>query len=202
MVTDTEKEQNKIYLSYNKIIYIFKCQNIKTKAGNEITNKDLRQAVNIMVKKHPTCNWKQKKVTGKRYYILIEGFYWLKFVYFQNKKKLVDADIDFFIERIQQYENLLKIESKSFWNENLEVYSLPNYFNRTKGTIKNNIIKMNKLTKGIYIYYENEKQMISKEGIEWLCKNCFKQKYLELLEQYKTELTNIYIERGFPYNVI
>jgi len=202
MITDTEKEQNKIYLSYNKILYIFKCQNIKTKAGNDITNKDLRQAVNIMVKKHPTCNWKQKKVTGKRYYILIEGFYWLKFVYFQNKKKLVDADIDFFIERIQQYEKLLKIEPKSFWNENLEVYSLQNYFNRVKGTIKNNIIKMNKITKCSYIYYENEKQIISKEGIEWLCKNCFKQKYLELLEQYKTELTNIYIERGFPYNVI
>ena len=202
MITDTEKEQNKIYLSYNKILYIFKCQNIKTKAGNDITNKDLRQAVNIMVKKHPTCNWKQKKITGKRYYILIEGFYWLKFVYFQNKKKLVDADIDFFIERIQQYEKLLKIEPKSFWNENLEVYSLQNYFNRVKGTIKNNIIKMNKITKCSYIYYENEKQMISKEGIEWLCKNCFKQKYLELLEQYKTELTNIYIERGFPYNVI
>jgi len=155
-----------------------------------------------MVKKHPTCNWKQKKVTGKRYYILIEGFYWLKFVYFQNKKKLVDADIDFFIERIQQYEKLLKIEPKSFWNENLEVYSLQNYFNRVKGTIKNNIIKMNKITKCSYIYYENEKQIISKEGIEWLCKNCFKQKYLELLEKYKTELTNIYIERGFPYNVI
>jgi len=202
MITDTEKEQNKIYLSYNKILYIFKCQNIKTKAGNDITNKDLRQAVNIMVKKHPTCNWKQKKITGKRYYILIEGFYWLKFVYFQNKKKLVDADIDFFIERIQQYEKLLKIEPKSFWNENLEVYSLQNYFNRVKGTIKNNIIKMNKITKCSYIYYENEKQIISKEGIEWLCKNCFKQKYLELLEQYKTELTNIYIERGFPYNVI
>jgi len=202
MITDTEKEQNKIYLSYNKILYIFKCQNIKTKAGNDITNKDLRQAVNIMVKKHPTCNWKQKKITGKRYYILIEGFYWLKFVYFQNKKKLVDADIDFFIERIQQYEKLLKIEPKSFWNENLEVYSLQNYFNRVKGTIKNNIIKMNKITKCSYIYYENEKQIISKEGIEWLCKNCFKQKYLELLEKYKTELTNIYIERGFPYNVI
>ena len=202
MITDTEKEQNKIYLSYNKIIYIFKSQNIKTKAGNEITNKDLRQAVNIMVKKHPTCNWKQKKITSKRYYILIEGFYWLKFVYFQNKKKLVDADIDFFVERIQQYEDLLKISTKNFWNENLEVYTLTNYFNRVKGTIKNNIIKMNKKTKGSYIYYENEKQMISKEGIEWLCKNCFKQKYLELLEQYKTELTNIYIERGFPYNVI
>ena len=202
MITDTEKEQNKIYLSYNKIIYIFKSQNIKTKAGKEITNKDLRQAVNIMVKKHPTCNWKQKKITSKRYYILIEGFYWLKFVYFQNKKKLVDADIDFFIERIQQYEDLLKVETKKFWNESLEVYSLPSYFNKVKGTIKNNIIKMNKLTKSSYIYYENERQMISKEGVEWLCKNCFKQKYLELLEQYKTELTNIYIERGFPYNVI
>ena len=49
--------------------------------------------------------------------------------------------------------------------------------------------------------YENRKAKISKEGIEWLCKNCFKQKYLELLEEYKMELTEKYIEAGYPYDV-
>lgn len=82
------------------------------------------------------------------------------------------------------------------------VYELPNYFNRVPGTIKNGIIKMNKTTNNLYKYYENgRKSKISKEGIEWLCKNCFKHKYLELLEEYKMELTEIYIERGYPYDV-
>lgn len=48
---------------------------------------------------------------------------------------------------------------------------------------------------------ENGKYKISKQGIEWLCKNYFKQKYLELLEKYKMELTEKYIEAGYPYDI-
>ena len=51
-----------------------------------------------------------------------------------------------------------------------------------------------------YRYIENGKYKISKCGIEWLCKNCFKQKYLELLEEYKMELTEKYIEAGYIYD--
>ena len=51
-----------------------------------------------------------------------------------------------------------------------------------------------------FTYYENDKLFVSKEGIEWLCKNCFKQKYLELLEEYKMELTEKYIEAGYIYD--
>ena len=42
--------------------------------------------------------------------------------------------------------------------------------------------------------------MSDKEGVEWICKNVFKQKYLELLEKYKMELTEMYIEAGYPYD--
>ena len=59
---------------------------------------------------------------------------------------------------------------------------------------------MLKATDGNYRYKENEKFIISKEGIEWLCKNCFKQKYLEILEQYKMELTELYIANGYIYD--
>lgn len=52
----------------------------------------------------------------------------------------------------------------------------------------------------IFIYYDNDKLIVSKQGIEWLCKNCFKQKYLELLEIYKMELTEKYIESGYVYD--
>lgn len=201
MVTDSEKELDKIYLSYSKILHRLQIQNIKTAKVKEITEVDLRQAIIIMNKKHLGCRWKQRKIKGNRCYILIEGYYWLIYVYFQNDKKQIDADIDFFTLRINQYEELLNIQSKTFWTEDMYIYSLPDYFNRAKGTVLNGITKLNKATDKKYIYYENEKQKISKEGIEWLCKNCFKQKYLELLEEYKMDLTEKYILSGYPYDV-
>ncbi len=203
MITDSQTELEKIFMSYDRVLYKLNLIGIKTKGGKEITHKDLRQAVTIMNKKHPTCRWKQRKYRFKKSknYILVEGFYWLIYVYFQTEKNIVDADIEFFNIRIGQYEDLLKISRKNFWNDDMYVYELPSYFNRVPGTIKNGIIKMNKATNNLYKYYENGKAKISKEGIEWLCKNCFKHKYLELLEQYKMELTEIYIEKGYPYDV-
>lgn len=203
MITDSQTELEKIFMSYDRVLYKLNLIGLKTKGGKEITHKDLRQAATIMNKKHPTCRWKQQKYRFKKYrnYILAEGFYWLIHVYFQTEKDIVDADIEFFNIRIGLYEDLLKICRQNFWNDDMYIYKLPGYFNRVPGTIKNGIIKMNKTTNGLYKYYENGKAKISKEGIEWLCKNCFKHKYLELLEEYKMELTEIYIEKGYPYDV-
>lgn len=201
MITDSQTELEKIFMSYDRVLYKLNLIGIKTKGGKEITHKDLRQAATIMNKKHPTCRWKQQKLIDKKHYILIEGFWWLVEVYFQTEKNIVDADIDFFNMRIQLYENLLKVSHKNFWNDDMYICELPNYFNRVPGTIKNSITKMNKATNNLYKYYENEKAKISKEGIEWLCKNYFKHKYLELLEEYKMELTEIYIEKGYPYDI-
>lgn len=201
MVTDTVKELEKIFMTYDSALNKLNLLNLKTKNNKEITYIDLQRAVQFMSKKHPTCRWKQNKLINRKNYILVEVFYWLIHVYFQTEKNIVDADIEFFNIRIGQYEELLKASRKNFWNDDMYVYELPNYFNRVPGTIKNGIIKMDKATNNIYKYYENGKTKISKEGIEWLCKNCFKHKYLELLEQYKMELTEIYIEKGYPYDV-
>lgn len=203
MITDSQTELEKIFMSYDRVLYKLNSIGLKTKGGKEITHKDLRQAATVMNKKHPTCRWKQQKYrfNKNKNYILIEGFYWLIYVYFQKEKSIADADIDFFITRIKQYEDLLKVDSKNLWKNDMYVYELPNYFNRVPGTIKNGIIKMNKTANNLYKYYENGKTKISREGIEWLCKNYFKHKYLELLEEYKMELTEIYIERGYPYDV-
>lgn len=201
MTTDSERELEKIFLSYNSILKKFKLLNIRTKSDKEITHKDLRRAVDFMIEKHPTCKWKQKKFKGKRYYILIEGYYWLILVYFNKEKPLIDADIEFFTTRIKQYEDILSVDSKKLWNTDMPRKDLTTYFNREYDTIRKAVIKMNNATNGKYKYIHNKQIMISKCGIEWLCKNCFKQKYLELLEEYKTELTKEYINRGFPYNI-
>lgn len=194
-------EFDNFFLPYWKILNKFKILNIKTKNGKEISHKDLRKAISVMMKKHPTCRWRSEKIRSKRYYILFEGYLWLVYVYFQSEKKQIDADIEFFKMRIEVYEEFLKVNPKPLWNEDIYFSNLENYFHRKKDTIHRAIVKISKENSGnTFTYYANDKMIVSKEGIEWLCKNCFKQKYLELLEKYKMELTEKYIEAGYAYD--
>ena len=194
-------EFDKIFLSYKKILSKFKMLNIKTKNGKEITHKNLRYAVYVMLKKHPTCRWRSEKILSRRYYILDEGCKWLEYVYFQKEKKQIDADIDFFENRIKQYEELLKVEHyENWWNEDMTIEQLEEYFNRSNSSIKKAIRKMCDNGFSNYKYLDNNKVIISSRGVKWLCKNIFKKKYLELLEKYKMELTELYIEKGYIYD--
>lgn len=113
----------------------------------------------------------------------------------------MDADVDFFEDRIKQYEELLKIEHKeNCWNEDMDIKQLCEYFNRKDITVRKAIKKMCNSGFKEYKLLVYDKVVISKAGIEWLCKNVFKQKYLELLEKYKMELTELYIKAGYPYD--
>lgn len=175
-------------------------QGIKTKSGKQITHKDLRYAISIMIKKHPTCRWRSEKFKAKKYYILVEGYYWLIYVYFQKNKPLIDADIEFFLTRIKQYEEILSIRTKELFTKDMYMFELPQYFNRKYRTIEKAVVKMIKTNEGNLRFIENGKYKISKLGIQCLCKYYFKHKYLEILENYKMELTEKYIEEGYPYD--
>ena len=154
-----------------------------------------------MVKKHFNCRWRSERVKNKKYFVLIEGYYWLLNVYFQKERSLIDADVNFFEERIKQYEDLLKIEhNDNWWNEDMDIKQLEKYFDKTDSSIRKAIKKMCDIGFEEYKFLVNNKVIISKEGVEWICKNIFKQKYLELLEKYKMELTELYIEAGYPYD--
>ena len=154
-----------------------------------------------MVEKHPTCRWRSEKIRSRKYSVLIEGYYWLTQVYFQKEKSLIDADIDFFKLRIKQYEELLKIKlNENWWNEDMNIKQLCKYFNRQDITVRKAIKKMCDSGLEEYKFLVNNKVVISSKGVEWICKNVFKQKYLELLEKYKMELTELYIEAGYPYD--
>lgn len=194
-----DSELDKIFLSYNKILYKLKLLNIKNKTGNEITHKDLRKAITIMEKKHKSCRWKFQRPKKNKNYILIEGFYWLVYVYFNNDKKLIDADIDFFEERIKLYEELLKLDHKTLFKNDISVNQLSDYFDKKESTIQKAILKMIKVNPN-YRYKTNTEYVITREGIEWLCKNCFKDKYLKLLEDYKMKLTEKYMQEGYVYD--
>lgn len=190
---------DKVFMSYNKILKLLNILNVKTKTGKEITHTDLRQAVLIMLKKHSTCRWRSTKHRSRRYLILYEGVLWLRYVYFQNDMKQINADIDFFEFRIKEYEKVLELEHKNLFNDEIPVEDLNSLFERKTGTIRKAIYKMLDYNSN-FKYIENGKSVISKEGIEWLCKNCFKQKYLEILEEYKMELTEKFIEAGYIYD--
>ena len=199
-MNSSENFMDNIYLSYDKILNKLKALNIRTRTGNIVNENDLRTAIRIMLKKHPSCRWQNQKVKGKKKYILYEGFLWIMYVYFQNEKKQIDADIIFFENRIMEYEKTLHINSKNLFIDNIFIGDLQKYFNRSEITIKRAIAKMKKITSNDYKIFENRKCIITSEGIEWLSKNLFKQKYLEILEQYKMELTEKYIQAGYIYD--
>ena len=122
MKRDSEQVLDSIFLSYNKILKRLHLLGITTKHGKEITHMDLRKAVDVMAKKHPTCRWRSEKIRSRKYFILIEGYEWLKRVYFQKEKSLIDADVDFFKTRIKLYEEFLKLEhNENWWDEDMNI---------------------------------------------------------------------------------
>ncbi len=202
MYVDLEEMLDSIFLSYNKILKKLQLLGLTTKQGTEITELDLRKAIDVMLEKHPTCRWRSEKIKSRKYFILIEGYYWLLNVYFQKEKLLIDADINFFEDRIKQYEELLKVKNnQKWWNTDMNIKQLCKYFDRKEITIRKAIKKMCDNGYGQYKFLINNKVVISSRGVEWLCKNVFKQKYLKLLEKYKMELTELYIEKGYIYDV-
>lgn len=201
MYRDSEKALESIFVSYNKILKRFKLLGVTTKYGKEVTHEDLRKAVDVMLKKHPICRWRSEKVKSRKYFILDEGYVWLLKVYFQKEKSLTDADVDFFEDRIIQYEELLGLEhDENWWNEDMDIKQLCKYFNREEITIRKVINKMCDSGLSEYKSYIDGKVVISCKGVEWICKNIFKQKYLELLEKHKMELTEKYIKAGYIYD--
>ena len=201
MYVNSEQALDSVFLLYDKILKKLHLLGLTTKQGKEITELDLRKAIDVMLEKHPTCRWRSEKIRSRKYFILIEGYYWLLNVYFQKEKALIDADINFFEDRIKLYEVLLKVEkNKNWWNEDMDIKQLCKYFDRKEITIRKAIKKMRDNGLEKYKFLINNKVVISSNGIEWLCKNVFKQKYLELLEKYKMELTELYTKAGYPYD--
>lgn len=201
MYTNSQQILDSIFLSYKKILNRLHALGITTRHGKEISHMDLRKAIDVMIKKHPTCRWRSEKIRSRKYFILIEGYEWLKRVYFQKEKSLIDADVDFFETRIKLYEEFLKLNhNENWWNDDMDIKQLCNYFNRKDITVRKAIKKMCDSGFERYKFLINNKVIISKEGVEWICKNVFKQKYLELLEKYKMELTEKYIKAGYIYD--
>ena len=201
MYTNSEQALDSVFLSYDKILKKLHLLGLTTKQCKEITELDLRKAIDVMLEKHPTCRWRSEKIRSRRYFILVEGYDWIKYVYFEREKSLIDADVEFFETRIKLYKDFLRVEhNENWWNEDMDIKQLCKYFDRKEITIRKAIKKMCDSGFGEHKFLINNKVVIFSKGVEWLCKNVFKQKYLELLEKYKMELTELYIEKGYIYD--
>ena len=71
MKMDSEQVLDSIFLSYNKILKRFQSLGVTTKYGKEITHEDLRKAIEVMLKKHPTCRWRSEKIRKRNNLVLI-----------------------------------------------------------------------------------------------------------------------------------
>ena len=81
MWRDSEQILDSIFLSYNKILKRLQLSGITTKHGKEVKHVDLRKAVDVMLKKHPTCRWRSEKIRSRKYFILVEGYYWIRKIF-------------------------------------------------------------------------------------------------------------------------
>ena len=75
-------------------------------------------------------------------------------------------------------------------------------FNKSSSTIKKKITEYEKQISSQYKRQYNDEGLLilDKEILEWMIKEKFKQKYLELLEVYKMQLTEIFKNNGGLYD--
>lgn len=82
----------------------------------------------------------------------------------------------------------------------MDIKQLCKYFDRKEITIRKAIKRMCDSWLSEYKYFIDGKVVISCKGVEWICKNVFKQKYLKLLKKKKMELTEKYIKAAYIYD--
>ena len=200
-------------MNYKEILEDFQKRKMKTKNGTEISHNDLRYAVQVMNKKHSSCRWQSEKIK-KRYYItelcfikqMYEGVIWLREVYFSDyDSKLIDKDLMWFKNRIHWYQqqfdnNNIEYPKFQFKINDMTKKELSIYINRSISAIENGLRDYEKDTGENIRKYENGELKINKAAIEWMIKNKFKNKYLQLLEDYKMLLTEIYKKNGGYYD--
>lgn len=202
----SEEIRKLIFMNYKEVLQYFNENNVRTRANKEITHKELRTAVQIMLRKHPTCRWRSEKIKKRYYYLQYEAVIWLRDVYFNNyETDFLDKDIQWFKDRIDWYQKSLnkagvKYPKMDFNLIPMSRKKLELFFKKKSTSITNAILEMEKYKNKKDRNYINDKLYLSVPEIEWLLKNKFKKKYLELLEEYKMQLTELAKANGSLYD--
>lgn len=105
--SDTKRKL--FFMNYREILEYLHLKGIKNNYGNEITMNQLKVAVFRMEQRHKECEWRSELARKQYHYVISEGVMWLEQVYFrQNKKSAINAEIEFFLNRVLWYEQFCR----------------------------------------------------------------------------------------------
>lgn len=202
----SEDVRKLMFMNYKEIISDFNNRGLTTKGGKPITHTDLRKAIQVMQQKHLLCRWRSERIEQRYYYIQYEGVLWLRNVYFNSyDMKFIDKDIKWFKNRIMWYQNQfdknnIDYPEFSFNIDTMNKIQLCKYFDKSISTIENALRMYEKNTSSKDRCYKDGKLQIQSSAVIWLIENQFKYKYIEILESYKMELTEIFKTNGGYYD--
>lgn len=202
----SEDVRKLMFMNYKEIISDFNNRGLTTKGGKPITHTDLRKAIQVMQQKHSLCRWRSERIKQRYYYIQYEGVLWLRNVYFNSYNiKFIDKDIKWFKNRIIWYQNQfdknnIDYPEFSFNIDTMNKIQLSRYFDKSISTIENALRMYEKNTSSKDRCYKDGKLQIQSSAVIWLIENQFKYKYIEILESYKMELTEIFKTNGGYYD--
>ena len=164
-----------------------------------MSEKQYKRLVNRLKRRHPNESWIDEHFAqnGERVvYIKLELVEWIEEVYFNNNLFYLDAEIFFFKKQILRLEDELNFHHNEFEYNDISLYDLRSYFNRSKNAIGVAVNRMEKRTNESFKYLRDGKVIISKEGVKWLSEKYFRKDYLKKLEFYKLELQNVKRKRN------
>lgn len=202
----SEDVRKLMFMNYKEILSDFNNRGLTTKGGKPITHTDLRKAIQVMQQKHSLCRWRSERIKQRYYYIQYEGVLWLRNVYFNSyDMKFIDKDIKWFKNRIIWYQNQfdknnIDYPEFSFNVDTMNKIQLSRYFDKSISTIENALRMYEKNTSSKDRCYKDGKLQVQSSAVIWLIENQFKYKYIEILEAYKMELTEIFKANGGYYD--
>lgn len=170
-----------------------------------LNEKQFKMIKKKMIKRHPLEFWIDERIAHNGQtviYIKLEFIEWLKEVYFNKDKYYLDAEIEFFEKQVLRLENEFNIEYYEFKYEDMSLFDLRAYFNKSKNAIGVAVNRMEKRTNKSYKYTANGIVMVSKEGVKWLAEKYFRKQYLKDLEIYKLLLQNVKRKQNGLYELL
>lgn len=188
---------SKNWFNIKDICYTLKQEGFKTKKDFEVCMSDIYNSIYVLRKKHSKCDWIQKMGNIDIY---IEGYFWIRDVYFNASFSLIDADIIFFENLIETYikicdEKNIYYEIPELIKEDMNIKEFAQYVHRKTGTIKNIFYQLPPAQKEAFYFFNNEKYF-SKQMLNNISPKYFKKTYLKYLEEVYLNLRNILKEQG------
>lgn len=123
-------------------------------------------------------------------WMYMEGVKWIEEVYLNYDVPYKTAEIEFVKGNIKRLEQELKIKREPISYRAMNIKELAFYFGKSKRSIFSAIKKLRFFIPGA-VSATTKKTVVSADGVKWIEQNCYKEKYIEDLYEYKRLLQEI-----------